>query len=63
MNFDVELKKAAQQMHDAEDELTSAGFPIEQWILIRKYITGAILHTQISIAKAWQELPAPEITS
>jgi hypothetical protein len=63
MDFDKELEKATQEMHDAEDELISSGFPVEQWTLIRKYITSVILCTHIRNCKAWHELPDSDSTS
>jgi hypothetical protein len=52
MDFDVELERIKDEMNDAEDTLLDLGFPEDQWHLIRKYITSAILHNQITAAKA-----------
>jgi len=42
-------------MHDAEDALADMGFPTDQWMLIKEYVGAAIVHNQISVAKALSE--------
>lgn len=55
MDYNEELRKTNQQMHDAEDALADMGFPTDQWMLIKEYVGAAIVHNQISVAKALSE--------
>ena len=59
MAFDVdkEIQNAVQAMNDAEDALVQSGFSEDQWMLIKSYVLSAILHNQLAVAKAWQNVP------
>jgi hypothetical protein len=59
MDYNEELRKVNQQMHDAEDALADMGFPTDQWMLIKEYIGAAIVANQITVAKAFSELSDP----
>ena len=63
VNIDEELKRVTSELHEAEDNLLNSGFPEDQWILIRKYLTSAILQNQLTTLKAWQDMPVPNPTS
>jgi hypothetical protein len=62
IDLDAELKRVTNEMYEAEDNLINSGFPKNQWLLIRKYIASAILHSQVTTAKAWKDLPPPAIS-
>ena len=42
-----QLRRATEEMHDAEDALVASGFSQAQWTLIKKYIGYAIVQNQI----------------
>jgi hypothetical protein len=56
-NIESMLEQATKDMNDAEDALVRAGFPEEQWLLMRKYILSAINMSHLDIAKRFQDLP------
>jgi hypothetical protein len=55
MNLDEEILQATKDMEEAEDALADMGFPVEQWMLIKQYISAAISYRQIQIAKSFEE--------
>jgi hypothetical protein len=52
MDIDEELGKAVKDMEDAEDALAAKGFSEDHWMLIKKYMHAAIVHSQLSVTKA-----------
>jgi len=57
MNLDEELEKSNQEMKAAEDALAAAGFPKEQWELIKRYLVAAIIYNQIVVSRTVRNLP------
>lgn len=57
MDIGETLTAVTKEMDDAEDALIASGFPLEQWMLVRKFVLSAILRHQIVLAKAMENLP------
>jgi hypothetical protein len=55
LSLDEEIKKERDEMDKAENALALSGFSVDQWMLIKGYVTSAILHSQYQFTKEWQE--------
>lgn len=48
------VQQVSDAMEAAEEALIKTGFPEDQWLLIRDYITNALVRSHLLVVKEWE---------